>query len=141
ERNKAGQLWARANIETIKAQVAETHQLILVSHSMGGAFADGVAEELKRQGLDVDIHVAIAPFQDEFINASQTPTIQFVNEKDNISGNSTGIEGDYVRKFKRQGGSHFLTDFTWIFSNLRQIENKKTSFVIGEPRVLEVIED
>lgn len=126
-----GKLWAEKNFEAIKADVEKTHQLIIVSHSMGGAFADGVIEYLESKGLYVDVHFAYAPFQDAFIDAGDVKTVQFTNLNDKISGNSTRLKGRNVQSMMGPVGTHDIFDFGWSFQFLNDFY-KRPSIEVGE---------
>jgi hypothetical protein len=131
-RRYAGRLWAAQNLETIKAAVAETHQLIVVSHSMGGVFGDGVIEYLKEQGIVTDLHVAYAPFQDWAIgNVGSTQTLHFTNNSDWVSGSSSMINGINTDWFKGQG-NHFINTFRWSFNAINDWYHPKATIEVGE---------
>ena len=121
QRARSGKRWARLNFAEIKAQYEETGQLILVSHSMGGAFADGVTEYLEKKGIKVDLHVLYAPYQDWAIDIGDTPAYHFTNYGDALSGPASELQGSDISRMLNLDSSlgHGLGDFNWSFNILR----------------------
>ncbi len=75
-------------IETIK----------VISHSMGGAYAQGYIQALLQyaaenniQGFSIDFHAAFAPYQSKrqkaVKNSNVGPTLQYSHSKDYVAGN------------------------------------------------------
>lgn len=116
-RELQGAGWALENIDAIMHGIDETGQLILVSHSKGGAFANGIAQQLEHMGVKVDLHVALAPFQDDVINTGNIKTNQYMNSGDWVSGSKPNFKGNDVNRFTGTG-KHFLTTFSWVFGTL-----------------------
>lgn len=113
---------------------------------MGVKFSEGVLEVLDDAGLDVDLIVTIAPFQDWSINYGDTDVMHFVN-KEAVSGDSTNPEGNISIKtngryhgevgkapFKinRPFENHYLSSFYWIFDKIPQVRDNWRK---NEPRV------
>ena len=121
-RELQGAIWAVKNADYIKEQVEKTGQLIIVPHSKGGAFANGVIKQLEEMGVKTDVHVAIATYQDNVINAGNQNTIQYTNNNDfitrNVFGDPSRIRGKNVKLFEGKGG-HSLFDFDWMFNHMR----------------------
>lgn len=63
-RIKAGKRWAKKNIKSItKGLDKEVDDIKFVSHSMGSAFSEGVAEYLKTEGWEVSSSIHFNAFQ------------------------------------------------------------------------------
>ena len=126
-----GRIWAQENIESIRQSVEETHQLIVVSHSMGGAFAQGIVEYLGEQGIKTDLHVTYAPYQDWAIgDVGDTQTLHFTNQSDWVSGTSLNVRGSNVDGFVGSG-SHFINSFRWTFPVIRNWFRTKAQVEVG----------
>lgn len=98
---------------------------------MGGAFAEGIIEYLNEQGIETDLHVTYAPYQDWAIgDVGDTQTLHFVNRSDWISGTSLNILGSNVDGFAGNG-SHFINDFRWSFAAIRNWFHPKAHVEVG----------
>ena len=125
-RELQGAIWAVKNADYIKEQVKKTGQLIIVSHSKGGAFANGIIKQLEKMGVKTDVHVALATFQDNVIDAKNQNTIQYTNNNDfitrNIFGQASKMKGKNVNLFEGKG-NHFLSTFNWVFDHMKGFKN------------------
>lgn len=66
---------------------SEDETVKIVSHSMGGAFGIGYAVALAGQGLSVEFHLAIAPYQSHELVTYGITTFQVGDEEDWVAGN------------------------------------------------------
>jgi hypothetical protein len=136
-----GYAWANQNIKAIKAEYIKTGRIVLVSHSMGYAFAQGVEARLKEEeGINPHavFQIAIAPYNYSRLNAGSIPTAVFVNEGDWVSGWKLDLQGDLVEMFRGKGW-HLPGDFRWIFKNFKSYNDGTVE--VGKIRILDVIND
>lgn len=86
-RQKAGAAYARKQVPEIKKRLPEGAGISIISHSMGGAFAEGMIEVLAQHNLPVNkvLHLSPAdPRQIRLIDAANVQRIQL-----NVSGDRT----------------------------------------------------
>ena len=112
-----GYVWADVRIESLKAQAIHDGRVIIVSHSMGYAFAQGIEQRLKTEGIEVDLQVTFAPFEYQVLDAQDTRTYAFFNNRDWVTGWQSDLTASNVFMFIGEGG-HFLFDFGWSFERL-----------------------
>jgi RHS repeat-associated protein len=74
ERREAGREYARTHLKELTAGMKEGEQFEFVSHSMGGAFAEGMTDVLKEAGWIVGQAVHINTFQAADIEANKENT-------------------------------------------------------------------
>ena len=101
ERKAAGIAYAKSNLEDLtKGMSKDKDSFKLVTHSMGAAFGEGIAEYLKGEGWKIDAIVHVEPFQAADIttldpNSNQTQTIDYQNPDDWVINNTpTATPGD-----------------------------------------------
>ncbi|NND71106.1 MAG: RHS repeat-associated core domain-containing protein [Rhodothermales bacterium] len=75
--------WDRAG--SIAARLEKDETVKIFSHSMGGAFGAGFASALQEAGLEVEFHLAIAPFQSTSIDIGGVRTFQVGDNLDPIA--------------------------------------------------------
>ena len=70
ERRRDGYEFAKENYTSLVSDLQEGESIRFVSHSMGAAYAEGIANFLRDQGQEVDIMLHFAPYQASDISAS-----------------------------------------------------------------------
>lgn len=65
----------------------EDESVKIVSHSMGGAFGIGYAVALASEGLNIEFHLAIAPYQSHELVTYGITTFQVGDDADWVAGN------------------------------------------------------
>lgn len=63
QRRKSGYKYAKDNIERLSLDMEKNEPFRFVTHSMGAAFAEGMADYLIESGFNVDIMIHLSPFQ------------------------------------------------------------------------------
>ena len=63
QRRKRGYKYAKENFDRLSLDMEENEPFRFVTHSMGAAFAEGMAEYLVESGFKVDILIHLSPFQ------------------------------------------------------------------------------
>ncbi|UXE68811.1 MAG: hypothetical protein KA713_09650 [Chryseotalea sp. WA131a] len=84
ERFDAGYAYAKANLTTITAGMVEGETVKIVSHSMGGAYSEGMIKYLQEQKIAVEQVVHLSPADPSGFTASSAPTMQFNLENDGV---------------------------------------------------------
>jgi hypothetical protein len=84
ERFDAGYAYAKANLTTITAGMVEGETVKIVSHSMGGAYSEGMIKYLLEQKIPVEQVVHLSPADPSGFTASSAPTVQFNLENDAV---------------------------------------------------------
>lgn len=84
ERFNAGYEYAKANLQTITAGMVEGETVKIVSHSMGGAYSEGMIKYLQEQKITVEQVVHLSPADPSGFTASSAPTLQFNLENDGV---------------------------------------------------------
>jgi hypothetical protein len=84
ERFDAGYAYAKANLTTITAGMVEGETVKIVSHSMGGAYSEGLIKYLLEQKIPVEQVVHLSPADPSGFTASSAPTVQFNLENDAV---------------------------------------------------------
>ena len=69
-RREKGYQYARDNIDRLVSDIEEDESFKFVSHSMGAAFSEGMADYLREQGYTVDVMIHLSPFQASDIHSS-----------------------------------------------------------------------
>ena len=129
-----GYMWAKQNIDVIYAEYVKTGTLEIVSHSMGDAYSLGIKDYVETYGMNVNLHVAIAPFQSKSLNWGVTKTFLFQNLHDNVAG--TDLEKGTNILQKIGNGNHFLNTFQWILPILANAPGLPTGYVtVGQGHV------
>ncbi len=87
ERRVVGYVWAINNEQAIIRAHNQGEKIIIISHSMGTAFANGIQERLLEIGIKPDLKVGMAVFlMDANLNFGRVRTLQFANKHDKITG-------------------------------------------------------
>ena len=63
QRRSAGYQYAKDNIKSLSSNMEKKEPFRFVTHSMGAAFAEGMADYLEESGYKVDILIHLSPFQ------------------------------------------------------------------------------
>ena len=63
KRKKDGYQYAKSNFQSFVEDISQTEPIRFVSHSMGAAFSEGMAEYFREQGYVVDILIHLSPYQ------------------------------------------------------------------------------
>lgn len=84
ERFDAGYAYAKANLSTITEGMVKGETVKIVSHSMGGAYAEGMIKYLQEQKIAVEQVVHLSPADPSDFKASSAPTMQFNLENDGV---------------------------------------------------------
>ena len=95
-----GYALGKSQADQIRSQLAEGETVKIISHSMGGAFAIGLAIALKEAGLPIDYHLAVAAFKSGKLDIGDVVTYTVMDEDDMVSGRQ-GIIGSTVLPKRR----------------------------------------
>ena len=86
-RYEAGYNSGKFQADYLRSKLKSDGETIKIfSHSMGGAFGIGYAIALAQEGLDVEYHVAIAPYKANEIKTGNVTTFQVGDKNDPVSG-------------------------------------------------------
>ncbi len=99
KRRRSGYEYAKENYSRLVSDLDKDESFRFVTHSMGAAFAEGMAEYLREQGRIVDIMLHFSPFQAAGVEASTNPdvlTIDIQTENDPILKLSPMSQGHIV---------------------------------------------
>ncbi len=110
QRRNRGYRYARRHFSRLAEGLKEGESIKFVTHSMGAAFAEGMADYLREQGLTVDYMLHFSPYQAADIeakNSSDVLTIDIQTKEDfvlNYRINSKGsIKNAKTVKLPQQG--------------------------------------
>lgn len=141
ERFDAGYAYAKANLSTITEGMVEGETVKIVSHSMGGAYAEGMIKYLQEQKIAVEQVVHLSPADPSDFKASSAPTMQFNLENDGVLlyknfGENYMIPGvgTYGIASTTKGTSddlqlsHMVTKMSNIWGMVSDLKNMKINF-------------
>ena len=86
DRYSEGYDTGRRRAGEIAGQLEKGETVKIFSHSMGGAFGAGFASALQHAGVEVEFHLAIAPFQSDKIATGDVTTYQVGDDDDPVAG-------------------------------------------------------
>ncbi len=96
DRFNAGYAYAKANLQTITAGMVEGETVKIVSHSMGGAYSEGMIKYLQEQKIAVEQVVHLSPADPSGFKSSSAPTMQL------------NLENDAVLMYKNSGSNYMI---------------------------------
>lgn len=127
DRFQAGFNYAKENIETIKNNMSPDETIKIVSHSMGGAYAEGMSECFLENEMSVSTVVHINAYQAGDISISNNleekiTTIDYQNTDDIV------INHPFSNSGKIKGASIEIREF----SNRPLLEKHRAPIISGE---------
>lgn len=96
DRFNAGYAYAKANLQTITDGMVAGETVKIVSHSMGGAYSEGMIKYLQEQKIPVEQVVHLSPADPSGFKASSAPTMQL------------NLENDLVLMYKNSGSNYMI---------------------------------
>lgn len=134
ERYEAGYEYAKANFQKLTAGMAQGETIKIVSHSMGGAYSEGMIKYLEDNGtykVEKVVHLSMADVSDFKISTSPT-TIQLNHKNDIVLGYKNFDDFDFNTETDKAGivdkgtmeTAHADTKFDPnVFKELEDLEN------------------
>lgn len=124
ERKTAGIEYAKSNLEALTNGMTKDKDVFrMVTHSMGAAFGEGIAEFLKGEGWQVETIVHVNPFQASDITTTdpssnaETTTVDYQNPDDWVINDTPtaspgDIQGADAKVREQSGDSNWKTRHT-----------------------------
>jgi hypothetical protein len=103
ERYNAGYAYAKANLQTITAGMAEGETVKIVSHSMGAAYSEGMIKYLQEQNIAVEQVVHLSAADPSGFSANSSNTLQLNLENDIVLGYKNFGENNMIKGVTRYG--------------------------------------
>lgn len=103
ERFNAGYLYAKNNFDEILSRLGEDDCVNIVSHSMGGAYAEGIVKYLQEQNIKIGEVVHFSPSDPGDITAQTEETYQLNIQNDIVLECKNFGESNIIRNVKRFG--------------------------------------
>ncbi|MCB0701297.1 MAG: hypothetical protein KDC55_01190 [Ignavibacteriae bacterium] len=143
DRFSAGYAYAKANLATITAGMVEGETIKVVSHSMGGAYSEGMIKYLQEKKIAVEKVVHLSPSDPSDFQVSSVYTLQLNIENDlvlmwkNSSSNymipgvdrygQVSTERNFLSDYENSHGDTKLEGSTWNMVNDLQNINMSIS--------------
>lgn len=152
ERYNAGYAYAKENLSTITAGMIEGETIKIVSHSMGGAYSEGIIKYLKEKNIAVEQVVHLSAADPNGFSANSFNTLQINLENDIVLGYKNFGENNMIKGVTRFGevktergyfsdlaSSHADTKFDGqVWNMIRDLSNVQMKFTGNTSKTVNV---